>query len=223
MRFSKVILLSAVAAVLPLASQANPVSVTGNPTLSIAGLDFNDFSCTVTKGGVLASPNKCGQIKVGTITSPGTGIAFTSGFNAGFGSFDDAVIRYSVSSNTGISNIGLNFNGDFMGLAISSVVETVFSGSTEVAKAVVSCSPLGCNDSDNIALNGIYNDLNVEKDIFVGGSYVGDASISIVNQTFDGPAAPEPASFAMLGTGLLGAAGLLRRRAKAAAKKAVTA
>ncbi|MBV8863865.1 MAG: PEP-CTERM sorting domain-containing protein, partial [Acidobacteriaceae bacterium] len=39
--------------------------------------------------------------------------------------------------------------------------------------------------------------------------------ISIVDQTFS--TAPEPASFAMLGIGLLGA-GLIRRRAKAVVK-----
>ncbi len=118
----------------------------------------------------------------------------------------------------GINNIGLNFNGNFMGLAISSVVETVFSGDTEIAKATVSCSLLGCDDTDNIALKGIYHDLTVEKDIFVGGSYLGDATISAVNQTFDPTPTPEPSSFMLLGSALIGVGGFLRRRSKAAVK-----
>jgi PEP-CTERM motif len=222
MRFSKPFLIISAIFIAPLLSQASPVKVTSDPTLSVGGFTFTDFSCALEKGGILATPSKCGQIKVGTITTPGTGIEFTSGFNAGFGSFDDAVLHYNVTSKTGISNIGLNFNGNFMGLAVSEVIETIFSGKTEIAKAVVSCSPFGCKDSDTIALDGIYHDLYVEKDIFLGAAYCGDSSISIIDQTFDSPSTPEPSSLALLGTGLL-AAGLLSRRAKLAAKKAVNA
>ncbi|HEX4170005.1 MAG TPA: PEP-CTERM sorting domain-containing protein [Bryobacteraceae bacterium] len=217
MRFTKSLLIAAVTLLAPFISHASPVLVTSDPTLSIGGMTFNDFTCSITKGGFIATPSNCSQIKVGTITTPGTGIEFNSGFSAAFGSFDDAVLSYKVSSDTGISNIGLNFDGDFLGLAVSSVVETVFSGGTEVGQATVSCSPFGCNDSDTISLNGSYNNLSVEKDIYVGASYIGIATDSIIDQTFDA-SAPEPSSFMLLGTAFLGVGGLIRRRAKATIK-----
>ncbi len=206
MRFSKSILITAAAALLPLVSQATPV--TPSPTLSVADLTFNTFTCSLSKGGAFADPSSCGQINVNTITQPGNGIQISSGFVAALGSFDDAVLTYNVSSKSGIGVVGLDFNGTFEGLAVSQVTESVFSGNNLVGFAKVSCDPAACNRTDDILLNGDYSNLHIEKDIMVSAS-LGEADISIVDQTF--ATAPEPASFAMLGLGLLGA-GLLRRK-----------
>ena len=218
MQFSKSILIAAVAVLSPLASQAS--SVTSNPTLSVAGLTFNDFSCSMTKGGIFATPNSCGKINVNTITSPGNGIQISSGFNAALGSFDDAVINYSVSSNAPINTVGLDFNGTFEGMAISSVTETVFSGGRQVGFAQVSCSTFGCSRTDTISLDGPYSSLNIQKDIYVGAA-LGVAQTSIIDQTFGTDAAPtpEPSSMALFGSGLIGAAMLFRRKS---GKKAET-
>ncbi len=209
MRFSKSILITAAAALLPLVSQATPV--TPSPTLSVADLTFNTFTCSLSKGGAFADPGSCSQINVNTITQPGNGIQISSGFVAALGSFDDAVLTYNVSSKSGIGVVGLDFNGTFEGLAVSQVTESVFSGNNLVGFAKVSCDPAACNRTDDILLNGgDYSNLHIEKDIMVSAS-LGEADISIVDQTF--ATAPEPASFAMLGIGLLGA-GLLRRARK---------
>lgn len=225
MRISKAILLSAATLMLPFLGQAT--SVQSDPTLMIGGMTFNDFSCNVTHQGV-AGPRGCGNIAVSTITHPGTGIQFSSGFAAGslgFVSFDDATINYHVNSTAGIDTVGLDFNGTFYGYAVSSVTESVFnSDGAMVGFASVACGPdalsVGCKRTDNIKLNGTYTDLYIQKDINVG-SWAGLAQISYIDQTFSN--APEPSSFAMLGAGLLGAAGLLRRRAKSLAAKAVQA
>jgi hypothetical protein len=83
-------------------------SLTSNPSLSAGALDFSGFTCSVTKGGLAATPDGCGEINVNTITSPGTGIQFSSGFFAAPGSFDDAVLTYHVSSAASdISSVGL--------------------------------------------------------------------------------------------------------------------
>jgi hypothetical protein len=201
-----------------LAIQAAPV--TSNPSLSINGLNFSGFSCHITKSGIFADPDHCNDINVDTTTIPGSGIEISSGFTAGAFSFDDAVIRYHVSSTSGINSVGLDFNGTFLGLAISSVTESVFSGDHLAGMATVACSLAGCNLTDNIALDGSYNDLYIKKDINVSGSF-GVAQISIIDQTF-GTDAPEPASLALFGSGLLGAALLLRRRVKSDARNTGT-
>ncbi|MBV8706765.1 MAG: PEP-CTERM sorting domain-containing protein [Acidobacteriaceae bacterium] len=207
MHFSKKLILAAVACLAPVVGYAAPV--TSNPSLSVDGLNFNNFTCSLSRGGVLATPYNCGQINVNTITQPGMGISFTSGFTAGAG-FDDAMISYNVSSAAGISSIGLDFNGTFLGLAISSVTETAYSGGKQVGFAQVSCSLLGCSRTDTIALNGAYNNLLVKKDIQVAAA-LGVAQASYIDQTFTTDA-PEPGSTALLGSGLLAVAGLLRRR-----------
>lgn len=212
-KFTKSILVAAAACVIPLASYAGPV--TNNPSLSIDGLNFGGFSCSVTKGGFAATPDNCRQINVSTITSPGVGLEFNSGFTAAPLSFDDAVIKYHVSSGAGINSVGLDFNGTFWGLAVASVTESVFNGNQLVGFAQVSCgTEVGCNRTDTIMLDGAYNNLYIEKDINVSG-FFGVAQASIIDQTF-GTDAPEPASFALFGGGLLGVALLLRKRVKSA-------
>ena len=217
-KFTKSILVAAAACVIPLASYAGPV--TNNPSLSIDGLNFGGFSCSISKGGIAATPNNCGQINVNAITSPGVGLEFTSGFTAAPLSFDDAVIDYHVSSGAGINSVGLDFNGTFWGLAIASVTESVFSGNQLVGFAQVSCgTDVGCNRTDTITLNGAYNNLYIEKDINVSG-FLGTAQASIIDQTF-GTDAPEPASLPLFGSGLIGVLAWLRRRAKSADRRSV--
>jgi hypothetical protein len=208
MQFSKSLLISAVGLLLPLLGQAAPIS--SNPTLMVGGMTFSNFDCTVTGTG---SPHSCGQIDVKTITSPGIGIQIDSGFEALPFQFTDAAITYDLLAPGGIDHIGLSFDGYFYGLAITSVTESVYSGSTLVGSATVACGVFaGCTKTATVNLNGIYNNLHVEKDIFVGAS-LGVAGTSIIDQTFAD--APEPSSIALLGSGLFLAAAAMRRSRKA--------
>ncbi len=223
MRFTKSIVIAAIACMIPIAGHASPVK--WSTTLSIDGLTFDDFTCHVHGAG-LRSPYNCGaqQIGVSTITSPGVGIQFSSGFNAAPFSFDDVALTYEVKSSKPITSIGLDFDGTFWGYAISSVTESVFSGNKLVGFAKVACGAvpgvdIGCTQTDTITLNGGYTDLHVEKDIDVWG-LCGLAEASIVDQTF-GADAPEPSSMALIGSGLLATSLLVRRRVKLAqARKA---
>lgn len=208
MQLTKSILIAAVAVLAPIAGHAATIS--SNPTLSVDGLNFGSFSCTLSMGGTAANPSDCGQINVNTITSPANGIQISSGFSAQGKSFDDAVIDYHVTSATGISSIGLDFNGFFEGYGVSSVTENVYSGNHLVGYTKVISSDLATNREADINLHGVYSDLYVVKDINVAGNG-GNAEASFIDQTFV-QATPEPSSVALFGTGLLSAFGLLRRR-----------
>jgi hypothetical protein len=209
LKFSKTLLITAIAALAPIASHA--ASITSNPTMSVDGLTFNNFGCTISNGGIYATPDHCSQIKVNTITQPGNGIEFTSGFFAGPFSVEDATLHYDVSSAAGIKSVGLDFNGEFLGFAISDVTESVWDGNNLLATAYVSCDLAGCDRTDEISLDGVYNNLYIQKDIHLG-SYLGYSEASIVDQTFC--QAPEPGSIALMGIGLLGAGSFLRRRTR---------
>lgn len=209
MNLLKTFLVTTIAALAPVASHA--ASITSNPSLSVAGLTFDDFTCSVNGWG-FNSPGRCGQIAVNTITNPGNGIQFNSQFSAGLGSWNDATLKYDVSSAAGITSVGLNYNGTVSGLAGSSITERIFSDGHLIKTATVSCSTFDCDHddlSDVISLEGVYYNLSIEKRIHTA-STLGTAQSSIIDQTF--AQTPEPGSIALMGIGLLAAGTLLRRR-----------
>ncbi len=221
MQSSKSLFLATVALIAPLALHADSLNTVGSLTLN--GLTFSNFSSAIeSSGSADASPTLASQISVNTITSPAQGIEFSSAFLAENGSFADVTLHYNVASTSGISAIGLDFNGYFEGLGITSVTERVFNGSNLVGSTKVTCASSGCTDADEyktIALDGTYNNLSVTKDIQVNAGSAGYAGLSYVDQTFttvpvtEGAATPEPASMALFGVGLL-AAGAVRRARK---------
>lgn len=201
------------------AAQAAPIS--GPQTLTVAGVTFSGFDCTLTGAGGSA-PGACDQIAVGA-NAQGDGISFSSGFTAlGEGlNFSDAVLTFRASAAAGIDGVSLGFNGTFLGMAVSSVTETIRDAATKAQLAFleVACGSFGCERNDPVAgylsLGRGYTELLIQKDINVS-AFAGLAQISIIDQGFrtgtpTGTHVPEPASMALFGVGLLGL-GLTRRR-----------
>jgi hypothetical protein len=213
MQFSKSILFTAAALIAPLAMQAAIISP--SPTLNIGGLTFSNFTCSTLSNGPVVSPTCLASagssgVAVSTITIPGVGIEIgASNFLAGNGSINDVRINYTVTASVGaITAIGLYFQPIYGGDAVSSVTEAIFdiNGNlvTQASVQVASASLGGANDtSDVIALNGAYTTLNVVKDINVTALANSSTQFSYVLQTFTMASAPEPATSALMGGGLI--------------------
>lgn len=205
----------------PGAVQAAPIS--GPQTLTVAGVTFSGFNCTLTGTGN-AAPGACDQITVGA-NAQGDGISFSSGFTAlGTGvNFSDAVLTFRASAAAGINGVSLGFNGIFLGMAVSSVTETIRDAATnrQVEFLKVACSPYNCERNNPVAgymsLDRDYTELLIQKDINVSAFKEGLAQISIIDQGFR-THVPEPASMALFGVGLLGLA-LTRRASRSDARR----
>ncbi|HLH04081.1 MAG TPA: PEP-CTERM sorting domain-containing protein [Bryobacteraceae bacterium] len=234
MHFSKAIIFSTAALMLPLLGHATPLNqLSKGGSLSISGLTFDNFQAQVSHQGYAAPTNKKG-IDVAAVSGLGNGIRFSSDFIADvpaaiakkdpyFVSYADLSVSFDVKSTTGIDQIGLDFDGHATGLSMAGVDEMVFDGNGHYLGSLsVGCFGQafggGCQDTDTLSLHGLYNNLYIIKDMGVT-SFGGNAGFSFVDQVFGTTATPEPASFALIGAGLIGVAGLLRRRTKNAQGK----
>jgi hypothetical protein len=215
MQISKSFLLTVVALIAPLAMQATAIAP--SPTVSVGGLTFSNFSCSIMSSGTIYLPATCADVAVNTITMPGVGIEFdASNFLAGNSSANDIRINYTVTAKTPITTVGLNFNAIYAGLAVSSVTEEIDNTlGTDVAFMSVSVGAAGLGGSnvlsDSVAVNGSYTTLNVQKDINLTATANSSTQESYIQQTFV-TAAPEPATTALMGGGLVLFGLTMRRR-----------
>ena len=126
---------------------------------------------------------------------------------------EDSLISFTASG-PGITNLELFFNGSITGTGSANVTENYclngpLSGCPVGSSGQIKVTnpPPGFNDQVFFAP---VQSISVSKDILVDSGTSGSAMISQVTNNFS---SPEPLSFVLLGSGLLGL-GLLRKRIK---------
>lgn len=197
--------------------------INNTSTLSIAGLNFSNwsavFTCTPTGGS--CSPTDASGITVTAITDssgfPGFNLA--GSFAAQSGSNLDILVGYTVTDTTkSISDIHLAFNGNVTGTgAFTEVVETASYGNPIQTTQIDVHNPPPVLDV-GLLLAAPQHVVNVSKDILLNTSLctvstsnpVCRVTISTINQTFS--RVPEPASMLLFGVGLIGIAAWGRKR-----------
>ena len=161
-----------------------------------------------------------GSINTQPITQDGEeGFQFASGWSVGtqaggMSSFQNSMITYVVTSDLGITDLVLGFNGSFSGTGTTSTAENFCLNATSTS---------GCPAANSGSLNvtnpppffdskllvGGVTSVAILENINVTSGTNGTAAASQVINEFSG--IPEPLTAVLLGTGLIGI-GFMRRR-----------
>lgn len=217
--FPKILVLVAAAMFLPSLAHAAACStgalstyLTSGFSCTIDGLTFSNFTYSDSaSGGAIALPasgvtvNPCpGGSFCSQMPSGEVGFEFQGGWSVIAGETEDSAIGYTVSGNiVDALNLFSGFGCTPTGGDVT-VDETVSNGQT---------LNVGCTTGTSSVTKtfAAASTLSVVKDIALTGGTSGTAQVSVVANGWS-TATPEPGTIALLGSGLMGLAGLLRKK-----------
>ena len=207
------------------ASVACPVSThdnyLGGFSCTIDDKTFSNFSyaSSASGGAALIPPSGVAVVPVTTLHNPG--FLFSSGFGVISNQTQDEFFGFTVRVNSGGNAIDditlLQLGTGFIGTGSASIAETVCLGDTfadgclhgTIASLLTVDNSTLVKLSDHITFAPV-RVIDVVKDLELFGGPSGSAFVSGVENQFS--EVPEPSTLLMLGTGIVGLAGILRRK-----------
>jgi len=189
-------------------SQLLSVYDTAGYSCTIGPLVFSNFMYAA------ATPPAASGVTVTTVTGSEIGFTLTAPPNGWTGVSNDYILDYTVGVDTAICPLCkiddalLAMTATVSGTGFATISETSTSPGSNVNLSVCAGIP-GCPLTVTATFPAT-SSLSLVKDIFVFNG-TGTATITSISQEFS-LQTPEPASLALLGTALLGAGAILRRR-----------
>jgi hypothetical protein len=186
-------------------------TLAGSITCATNALSFSEFQFASSASGGATLPTPASVTVTPLQTLGNEGFSFNPGFSVSSNQSQDVTILFEVTAAPGdlISDLFIFFNGASTGTGSTSFSETYCTGSFSTGCTTFSVPDAG-QISKHIDITPTTH-LFITKDFGASGGTSGNASISLVQNNYSN-ATPEPSALVLFGSGLLGLAGVIRRK-----------